>query len=77
MTLKLKLTLKWNDSRLKYSDLKSNANMNTLTAAEMDQIWMPTLLFINTKNGQTVNFKNQSNSFVTIEINKGKIAYLF
>ena len=69
--MQLKLTVTWTDSRLAYEDLKSDENMNTLTPSEIREIWMPTLLFTNTKNKQEANFKNES-SFATIKIKKGK-----
>ena len=49
MTLKLKLTLKWIDTRLRFQHLKTNEDWNKLTPQEMDKIWMPDLVFQNTK----------------------------
>lgn len=51
-------------------DLKANKKLNNLTPAEMDDLWMPVLVFSNTKSKQQANFKNLS-SYATIEINEG------
>lgn len=70
MTLQLKLTVEWIDSRLEYVDLKSDQNLNGLTPQESQEIWMPTLVFTNTKMRQEADFKNRS-TFASISINKG------
>ena len=70
LTLKLKLTLRWIDVRHKYRNLHKIADMNTISASELEEIWRPELVFLNTKNSQRVNLKNES-SVVTIEIIKG------
>ena len=70
MTLQLKLTVEWIDSRLEYADLKSDQNLNRLTPQETQDIWMPTLLFANTKMKQETNFKNES-TFASIRIKEG------
>ena len=71
MSLQLKLTVEWSDSRIgAFLDLKQKPNLNSLTPAEMNDIWMPTLVFTNTKNKQEANFKNQS-TYATIKINEG------
>ena len=72
MILKLKLTVYWTDTELKYFDLKPNGDMNTLTPSEIEQIWIPTLLFTDTKYSQFVDFKNNT-AVVQIDINKSKI----
>ena len=71
MILKLKLTAYWTDSELKYFDLKLNGDMNTLTPSEIEQIWIPTLLFTDTKYSQFVDFKNNT-AVVQIDVNKSK-----
>ena len=75
MTLQLKLTVEWIDSRLEYVDLKSDQNLNRLTPLEMDEIWMPTLVFTNTKMRQEADFKNKS-AFASIRINEGTYAQI-
>ena len=76
MTLQLKLTVEWIDSRLEYVDLNSNQNLNRLTPLEMDEIWMPTLVFTNTKMRQEADFKNKS-AFASIRINEGTCTNFF
>ena len=70
MTLQLKLTVEWIDSRLEYADLKSDQNMNRLTPQETEDIWIPTLVFTNTKMRQEADFQNKS-TFASIRINEG------
>ena len=76
MTLQLKLTVEWIDSRLEYADLKSDPNLNRLTLQETQDIWMPTLVFTNTKMRQEADFKNKS-TFASIRINEGTQSFLF
>ena len=47
-----------------------NSDMNTISHSELEEIWTPDLLFVNTKKSQRVNLKNES-SVVAIEIIKG------
>ena len=70
LTLKLKLTLRWIDRRHKYFNLDKNSDMNAISKSELEEIWTPDLLFVNTKNSQRVDLKNES-SVVEIEIIKG------
>ena len=44
--------------------------MNAISKSELEEIWTPDLLFVNTKNSQRVDLKNES-SVVEIEIIKG------
>ena len=76
MTLQLKLTVEWIDSRLEYINLKSDQNLNRLTPQETQDIWMPKLVFSNTKMRQEVDFKNKS-TFASIRINEGTQLFLF
>ena len=48
--------------------------MNTLSASELEEIWTPDLLFVNTKE-KHANLKNES-SAVSIEIIKGMYIFL-
>ena len=43
------LFITWYDFRLKLYNMKENLNMNTLTQAEKGTIWVPKLVFTNTK----------------------------
>ena len=70
MTLQLKLTVEWIDSRLEYVDLKRDQNLNRLKPQETQDIWMPALVFTNTKMRQETDFKNKS-TFASIRINEG------
>ena len=71
LSLQLKLTIEWTDTRHEYIDLKTNKNMNSLSSNEMDEIWMPTIVFDNTNNRQQADFRNKS-TFATIIIKPSK-----
>ena len=44
------------DFRLKFHNMKTNINMNTLTNTEKEGIWVPSLVFSNTEEqANTVN----------------------
>ena len=73
--LQLKLTLTWTNILLKYADLKSDENENMLTPEKINEIWMPSLMFTNTKNRQQANFRNES-AYVTVKIREGKTNYI-
>ena len=72
MTLQLKLTIQWTDSRLQYYHLKGWAGKKRfLSYEEIEKVWVPVLIFTNTKNRQEANFRNKSTS-AQIVINEGK-----
>ena len=70
--MQMKLTISWIDNRISYKNLKDDDNLNTLSPLEKDMIWMPTLVFTNTKYREEANFKNES-TFATIKINAGSV----
>ena len=65
ISLKFELQATWFDSRLTFYNLKIDSEMNTLIYAESQMIWVPTILFFNTKNHMTSS--NDEQTFVTIE----------
>ena len=64
ISLKFDLRAAWFDSRLNFYNLKTNPQMNTLISAESQIIWVPTILFFNTKNN--LNSKNDEKSNIKI-----------
>lgn len=70
VSLQLLIKIQWLDSRIKFLNLKKTDYLNVVSFEEMNKIWMPTLLFSNTKSKQGTNLRNQS-SFVTVEPLKG------
>ena len=52
-----------------YFNLNKKSDMNTLSATELEEIWTPDLLFVNTKE-KHANLKNESTA-VSIEIIEG------
>ena len=63
---KFVLTLKWKDFRIIFHNLKEKTSMNTLTKTERSSIWVPKLVFINTKENQV----SQSDDSVFTEVEK-------
>ena len=58
LEVKFKINLQWRDARIKFYNLKQNENMNSLTLDEQQTIWIPTIVFWNTKNQlRTINDK--------------------
>ena len=56
MTLKLIVMLEWVDPRVKFLHLKNDENRNILTPKEMNQLWMPSVIFVNTKYSLQLDF---------------------
>ena len=48
--LKFHLLMEWYDSRLKFHNLKQSLSSNVPTEKEINSIWLPNLIFSNTKN---------------------------
>ena len=65
ISLKFDLRAAWFDARLNFYNLKTNPQMNTLISAESQIIWVPTILFFNTKNN--LNSKNDEKSNLKTE----------
>lgn len=70
VSLQLDLQISWSDQRINFFNLKEEKQLNVLTLDEMNDVWMPTILFSETKNKQEIFFKNPS-SYVIVAINKG------
>ena len=64
ISLKFELEAKWFDSRLDYFNLKIDSKINTLIFAESQMIWVPSILFFNTK--QHLTSINDEKTFVSI-----------
>jgi hypothetical protein len=68
--LQFKMVLQWIDPRLRYKNLNSNDNLNSLTPNEKDQLWLPILVFSNTKFKTLASFHDPT-SYVTVSIRDG------
>ena len=64
MKVRFRITLQWKDSRLFFRNLKYEDNM--LSEASQKQIWIPTLLFINS----VMNIKISANDPKHIKVNR-------
>ncbi len=71
MSLQLKLNLSWVDSQLEFHHLQADPSRNFLTIDDVNNIWMPNLVFTNTKTMKVASFRNAS-AFVYIKANDGK-----
>ena len=76
MTLQLKLQVDWRDPRLTFLNLKTENNLNTLSSSELNEIWVPSLVFTNTKKRMNANFRNET-TFGTISINEGTNRFIY
>ena len=64
LEVKFKINLQWKDARIIFYNLKENENMNSLTLDEQMILWIPTIVFWNTKDQlRTINDKT---TFATI-----------
>ena len=72
VSLQMDIQISWSDPRISFIHLKKNKDLNVLTLDEMSDIWMPTILFSDTKSKQEAHFKNRS-SYVIVDINEGKV----
>ena len=61
---KLKLTMKWKDWRVKYNDLKKK---NILSYEERQQIWVPTLIFDNSEDSNSLNTNSGQNQELSVK----------
>ena len=70
METQFSLTLTWSDFRLTFHNLKETTSMNTLTARDKLSIWVPKLVFVNTKDMEAT----QNDDICFIEIEKKSMA---
>ena len=63
--LQFELILTWYDRRVKYYNLKLDKNMNTLIFDEAQAVWVPSIIFDNTKN--QIKSKNDRKSVIKVE----------
>ena len=66
-TTKFKLRLTWTDSRLTYINMKENEKNNILTSQHKHSIWIPKLLFANTKENSMPDYGDET-SFGHVKI---------
>ena len=50
--MKFRLRMVWYDYRLRYYNLKRDRSLNSLSRTEIDQIWIPYVVFSNTENSE-------------------------
>ena len=51
----LRLSLRWNDMRLRYINLKKERSLNTLTSENLKRIWIPSVFFRNAEGNIFTN----------------------
>lgn len=71
MVLQFKLVIEWVDEGLIVTNIRNTEAKNTLSPEEIDSIWMPTLVFVNTNTKERADFKNQS-TYATVHIKEGE-----
>ena len=75
--LEIKLTVKWQDSRLTYVKIHPELE-NSITLSQKEGLWLPSLVFENTKHVTEVSFDDDlSHGIIQLKPNaKGEIANL-
>ena len=61
------LDVSWFDSRLQFNNLKPGKNLNVLTPAQVNQIWTPEIIFLNTVDESHTNLDDAS---IRVDLNK-------
>ena len=64
LQLKFRLRMTWFDARLDFFNIKQDDTMNVISIDELNQIWLPIIIFHNTERGQRTI--NDDESFSTI-----------
>ena len=67
LSLKFRLEQSWRDSRIQYHNIKQDQELNTLTFSEKKSIWVPTILFSNTREDFTSKNDDQASAKVIRE----------
>jgi len=65
IALQFELSLEWRDPRLKFVNLKTDSDLNTLNAKEKNKIWVPEIIFLNTEKLDTT--LNDDESFIVLK----------
>ena len=53
ISFKLKISLMWRENRVTYQNLKVNTDDNTLRQDDIDQLWLPRIVYWNTDQEET------------------------
>ena len=69
----LRLLLSWKDQRLEFADLKVTQEQNTLSQAEVEQLWTPLVVFANTEE-RTGVVKDARASAIIKKVGDAKVA---
>ena len=64
LQLKFSLRMTWVDANLDFFNIKVDETMNVISIDELNQIWLPIIIFDNTEEGQITI--NDDKSFATI-----------
>ena len=64
MTVDFILNFSWFDSRLSFHNLKESFSLNSLSLAEMQQLWFPEITFTNTRGNQLSILDESTETYV-------------
>ena len=67
--LKFRILMVWHDYRLKYHNLKREQSLNSLAREEIDNLWIPYVVFANTENQESTKGDDESQVTITREGN--------
>ncbi len=72
--LKLKLRVRWKDSRLEYRALNENDHLNMMTPTDKKEIWMPVITFESTAQRERARF-NTIKAIAKVKVGDGKVSF--
>ena len=75
-TVDLSITLLWYDSRITFRNLKTNKDENILSMKEIDQIWSPELMFLDSDNVGIIKAGDQVSKDASKFSGKGSVRIL-
>ena len=59
--LQFKIILEWRDPRITYNNLKEDIFFNALTEDEINMVWLPVLIYVNTDQKETTRLGEYGN----------------
>ena len=65
--LKFRFLMVWYDYRLKYHNLKEEESLNSLSRSEIDNLWIPFVVFSNTEHQESTRGDDESQVTITRE----------
>ena len=65
--LQFQINLEWKENRATYYNLKSESYLNALSREEINSLWLPRVVYLNTNQYETTRLGGQWSTYVNIE----------